>query len=193
MRQNATKLPTRPVVRFLGLRRYKYLPSDIKARQNEIMEVENVKRAPYMSKAELQSFMFVGCMAGQLKEIAKVTTEKDWLQKIKTAATYLCRITDERAACLDLEQLLSVNRRRKNTRVVMLTEDAERYKEPQKELVTVDLDDLETLAELALDNCNTCCTGDNAAECGKRKAFHRLGIAPAVDDPQPGCCEFIAR
>ena len=152
-----------------------------------------MKRAPYMSKAELQSFMFVGCMAGQLKEIAKVTKEKDWLQKIKTAATYLCRITDERAACLELEQLLSVDRRRKNTRVVMLTEDAERYREPQKELVTVDLDDLETLAEAALTSCANECTDGRIDPCALRKAYHRLGIAPAVDDPQPGCCEFISR
>ena len=150
-----------------------------------------------MSKAELTSFMFIGCMAGQLKEIAKVTQEKDWLQKIKTAATYLSKITDQRAGCLELDQLLSVDRRRKNTRVVMLTEDAERYKAPQKELVTVDLDDLETLAELALDACAGRCrfTGDvdMIRKCPHRNAYHRLGIAPAVDDPQPGCCEFIAR
>ena len=149
-----------------------------------------------MSKPELTSFMFIGCMAGQLKEIAKVTQEKDWLQKIKTAATYLSKITDQRAGCLELEQLLSVDRRRKNTRVVMLTEDSERYKAPQKELVTVDLDDLETLAELALGACEGCPRerrGDKVQQCPYRPVLHRLGIAPAVDDPQPGCCEFIAR
>lgn len=151
-----------------------------------------------MSKPELTSFMFIGCMAGQLKEIAKVTQEKDWLQKIKTAATYLSKITDQRAGCLELEQLLSVDRRRKNTRVVMLTEDSERYKVPQKELVTVDLDDLETLAEQALYVCTFCeHVGNEDAEgvkgCRYRQTMHRLGIAPAVDDPQPGCCEFIAR
>ena len=155
-----------------------------------------MKRAPYMSRNELTSFLFVGAMAGQLKEIAKVTQEPDWRQKIKTAATYLCKITDQRVACLDREQIFSVDRRRKNAQVVMLTEDAERYKEPVKELVKVDVDDLETLAELALTTCQNCLLegrGEKVQGCPYRQTFHRLGIMPAVDEPQLGCCEFIAR
>lgn len=155
-----------------------------------------MKRAPYMSRPELTSFLFVGAMAGQLKEIAKVTQEPDWRQKIKTAATYLCKITDERVGCLDREQILSVDRRRKGVDIVMMTEDAERYKEPAKELVKVDLDDLETLAELALDACQNCLKegrGEKVQGCPYRQTLHRLGIMPAVDSPKSGQCEFIVR
>ena len=155
-----------------------------------------MKRAPYMSRPELTSFLFVGAMAGQLKEIAKVTQEPDWRQKIKTAATYLCKITDERVGCLDREQIVSVDRRRKGVDIVMLTEDAERYKEPVKELVRVDVDDLETLAELALAACQDCLLEGRGARvqgCPYRQTFHRLGIMPAVDSPEAGQCEFIAR
>ena len=155
-----------------------------------------MKRAPYMSRNELTSFLFVGAMAGQLKEIAKVTQEPDWRQKIKTAATYLCKITDERVGSLELEQIKSVNRRRQGVSIVMLTEDAERYKEPAKELVRVDLDDLETLAELALDACQNCLKegrGEKVQSCPYRQTFHRLGIMPAVDSPKDGQCEFVAR
>ena len=155
-----------------------------------------MKRAPYMSRNELTSFLFVGAMAGQLKEIAKVTQEPDWRQKIKTAATYLCKITDERVGCLDREQIVSVDRRRKGVDIVMLTEDAERYKEPVKELVRVDVDDLETLAELALAACQDCLLegrGARVQSCPYRQTFHRLGIMPAVDSPEAGQCEFIAR
>ena len=157
-----------------------------------------MKRAPYMSRPELTSFLFVGAMAGQLKEIAKVTQEPDWRQKIKTAATYLCKITDERVGCLDREQILSVDRRRKGVDIVMMTEDAERYKEPVKELVQVDLDDLETLAEQALYVCTFCeHVGNEDAEgvkgCRYRQAYHRLGLTPAVDSPKSGQCEFVAR
>lgn len=156
-----------------------------------------MKRAPYMSRPELTSFLFVGAMAGQLKEIAKVTQETDWRQKIKTAATYLCKITDERVGCLDREQILSVDRRRKGVDIVMMTEDAERYKEPAKELVKVDLDDLETLGELAFSDCQSKCMREGRAEmvkeCPHRQAYHRLGLTPAVDSPKSGQCEFVVR
>ena len=156
-----------------------------------------MKRAPYMSRNELTSFLFVGAMAGQLKEIAKVTQEPDWRQKIKTAATYLCKITDERVGCLDREQILSVDRRRKGVDIVMMTEDAERYKEPAKELVKVDLDDLETLGELAFSDCQSKCMREGRAEmvkeCPHRQAYHRLGLTPAVDSPKDGQCEFVVR
>ena len=156
-----------------------------------------MKRAPYMSRNELTSFLFVGAMAGQLKEIAKVTQEPDWRQKIKTAATYLCKITDQRVACLDREQILSVDRRRKGVDVVMMTQDAERYKEPEKELVRVDLADLETLAELAFRDCQSKCAMEGVAElvkdCPHRQAYHRLGLTPAVDEPKSGQCEFVVR
>ena len=155
-----------------------------------------MKRAPYMSKPELMSFLKVGCCAGELAEIAKVTKEPDWRQKIKTAATYLSKITDQRVACLDREQIFSVDRRRKNAQVVMLTEDAERYKEPVKELVKVDVDDLETLAELALTACQNCLLegrGEKVQSCPYRQTFHRLGIMPAVDEVKEGQCEFVVR
>ena len=155
-----------------------------------------MKRAPYMSNPELMSFLKVGCCAGELAEIAKVTKETDWRKKIKTAATYLSKITDQRVACLDREQIFSVDRRRKNAQVVMLTEDAERYKEPVKELVKVDVDDLETLAELALTACQDCLLegrGARVQSCPYRQTFHRLGIMPAVDSPEAGQCEFVVR
>ena len=156
-----------------------------------------MKRAPYMSNPELMSFLKVGCCAGELAEIAKVTKEPDWRQKIKTAATYLSKITDQRVACLDREQIFSVDRRRKNAQVVMLTEDAERYKEPVKELVRVDVADLETLAELAFNDCQNKCMREGrpeeVKECPHRQAYHRLGLTPAVDSPKDGQCEFVVR
>lgn len=158
-----------------------------------------MKRERYMSKAELTSWLFCGAIAGQLAAIAKTTKEADWLRKIKTAATYMENITNERLQCLDKDQLMSVIRRRKGTSVVMHSEDKDRYSKVEKELVTVDLDDLETLAELALDTCRERCMRDRRADlvksCPYRKAYHRLGIEPAVNscDPGPDFCEFISR
>ena len=155
-----------------------------------------MKRAPYMSRNELTPFLKVGCCASELGAIAEQTQDPIWKKKLKTSSTYLSHITDERVACLDREQILSVDRRRKNAQVVMLSEDAERYKEPVKELVKVDLDDLETLAELALDACQNCLKegrGEKVQGCPYRKTLHRLGIMPAVDSPKAGQCEFVAR
>ncbi len=154
-----------------------------------------MKRCSYMSRNELYSFLKVGSMAGELEVIANQTQEKGWRQKLKTAAKYLSNITVERLECLDRAQLVSVARRKDSAKLVMLTEDENRQGENPKEVIKADLEDIETLAELALVACQACKQGDIVEGCRFRLAFHKLGLAPAenLEPLQPGQCEYISR
>lgn len=146
-----------------------------------------------MPKDELLDFLRVGCISAELENVADSTPEKDWRRKLLCAARYCENIVLERAKCLDIKQLLSVDRRRKSTKIIIRTVDQERMPgKLEKERVTVDLDDMETLAELALYSCaRECKQGDCVKACRFREAFHRLGIAPIVGDVADGQCEFV--
>ena len=154
-----------------------------------------MKRSSYMSREELKSWLFCGAMAGQAAAIAENTQEKDWRQKLKTAAKYLENITNERLQCLEKEQLKSVIRRRKGASVVMVTEDKNRYEGKPEEKATVSVEDLQDLAELALCTCKVCKQGEIVKECKFRLAMHRMGIMPAenLEQEGPGICEFVSR
>ena len=154
-----------------------------------------MKRSSYMSRNELYSFLKVGSMAGELEVIANQTPEKDWRQKLKTASKYLENITLQRLQCLDPVQLVSVARRKDSAKLVMVTEDANRYEGVPEEKATVSVEDLQDLAELALCTCKVCKQGDIVKDCRFRLAMHRMGIMPAenLEQEGPGICEYVSR
>lgn len=148
-----------------------------------------------MSKNELIDFLKLGCLAGEAAAIAERTPEKEWVKKLKTISTYLDKIMLERLNALDREELKSVERRQKYTKIVLSSEDKNRYGEViEKEIVRCDMEDLETLAELALNSCAGFCQGgERVKNCKFRKAMHRLGLAVANDNPKNGECEYVVR
>lgn len=149
-----------------------------------------IKELPYMSKTELLSFLKIGCLCGEIEEVVEHTKNKKWRQKLRTCATYLDSIIMERLYLLDKKQLDSVMRRKKTTTLIMRTEDQERIDKVEKEVVSVDVEDLETMAELALCSCISCKEGDVVADCRFRTTFHRLGIPVCNCNPVTGKCEF---
>ena len=151
-----------------------------------------MNRDSYMSKGQMIEWLFVASMAGQCAELANNTPDKSWRQKLKACATHLGKITDERLACLAPDQLMSVVRRRQTCGVILQYDDQKRAATGKKETVEADLNDLETMAELALYSCTReCIQGDCVSECQFRKAFHRLGIEPARENVTDGQCEFV--
>lgn len=147
-----------------------------------------MKREAYMSRDEMIDYLKIGVLASECKAIAERTPDKDWHKRLTSAVTLLAKVVDERAACLDREQLLSVARRHKNTKVMLQTVDQIRYGELEKEIIQADLADLETLAELALEYCKGCeLAGQGKTDCRYRVTMHRLGI-----EINPGWegCEF---
>lgn len=149
-----------------------------------------MKRAPYMSKQEMIEWLKIGVLAGEARAIAERTQDKEWRARLKTIATHAERITEERLSCLDPAQIVSVARRKNTAHVMLITEDQMRANKDDKELTTVAVDDLETLAELALCACMNCPQGDCVAGCEFRLAMHKLGIPVARDEVKPGECEF---
>lgn len=154
-----------------------------------------MKKAPYMSKNELLDFLKVGCLCGELAAIAERTPDAKWRQKMKTCVTYLDGIAIERLTCMDMAQIESVKRRKDSSHIILQTEDQKRYigGTPDKEIVHIAIDDLETLAELALNSCLACQEGLCVKDCRFRVVMHRVGIPVVRDDVVTGQCEFKLR
>lgn len=152
-----------------------------------------MKESSYMSKNEMISYMKLGCLSGEIAEIINFTSNKIWKRKLKTCVTYIDNILVERMKLLSIEQLLSVKRRQKNSHIILRTEDQERIKDVEKEIVMVDIHDIEELAELALNSCLVCKEGDCVNDCRFRLVMHRLGLPVCNADPTDGQCEFRLR
>ena len=158
-----------------------------------------MKEAPYMSSSALLEFLKVGILAGELdiiaantKQSAKTPKEKRWAKDMRMSATLLQKITDERIAVLDREQLESVARRNKNSTMVMETSHNLRTGKGRiDDRITIDYDDLALIAELALMGCNACPQGKYVKDCEYRKMYHRLGIPVGREEVCEGECEFM--
>ena len=158
-----------------------------------------MKEKPYMSSADLLEWLKVGALAGEAKfaaeetkKHAKTPKEKDWAKRMAIAATHLGKVTDERLECMDTEQVLTVQRRHRNTSIRLYTSDQMRLedKNPKRENVTICYDDWCLLGELALMHCDICPQGKYVKDCEYRKMFHRVGIPVGREDVKEGQCEF---
>ena len=155
-------------------------------------ELINLRKNSYMSRDELIQFLKLDSFTLELRDIIENTKDSVWRKSLKMAATLIEKVVAQRKACLDPAQLVSVARRIHNTHLILYSTDERRHVEqPIKEVIQADLDDLETLAELALCYCQKCeLHGQEKTECKYRKAYHRLGIEIA---PGHGECEFRER
>ena len=82
-----------------------------------------MRETNYMSSSALIEFLKVGILAGELdiiaantKKTAKTPKEKRWAKDMRMSATLLQKITDERVAVLDKDQLESVARRNQHSK-----------------------------------------------------------------------------
>ena len=148
-----------------------------------------MNRDKYLTRTQLQEFLKLDSFTLELRDIIENTKDSVWRKSLKMAATLIEKVVAQRKACLDPAQEISVARRIHNTHLILYSTDEKRHVEqPVKEIIQADLDDLETLAELALCYCQKCeLTGEDKTECKYRQAYHRLGI-----EINPGWkgCEF---
>ena len=148
-----------------------------------------MNRDSYINRNQLQEFLKLDSFTLELRDIISNTKDTAWRKSLKTAATLIEKVVAQRKACLDPAQEISVARRIHNTHLILYSTDERRHvEEPVKEIISCDLDDLETLAELALEYCKGCkLKGQKKATCKYRVTFHRLGIEI---NPGHGECEF---
>lgn len=155
-----------------------------------------MKRAPYISATELQEFLKLGAVADLCEVMLTTTTDKEWLKRLRTANTHLHTLVNERVACLDLKQIRSLLRRKEHTAIRLYTSDEvriddEKYKVGVPyEKVTMDIEDLQDMAELALCACQACPQGELVPTCKFRRTMHNLGFPVARDEIGKTQCEF---
>ena len=159
-----------------------------------------MKEKPYMSSQDLLEWLKIACLAGEAKVAAEETKknaksdkEKDWAKRMALAATNLSKVTDERLACLDQDQVKTVKRRRENSDLRLYTVDQLRVEDrtkPAAEDRTICYEDWCLMAEMVLMHCHMCPQGEYVKDCQYRKAFHRIGIPIGRDEVKDGECEF---
>lgn len=162
-----------------------------------------MKEAKYMNAKELQEWLKLGVCAGELdaiakntREFAKTAKEKEWGKKVACAATYARNVLNERLERVEGEQLWSVKRRNDNTVMRMYTSDQIRLEESVNpanvpfEAVTVAINDLQVLAELAFCACQNCPQQGAVEKCEYRTVMHRIGMPVARMEVDKGQCEF---
>lgn len=154
----------------------------------------------YMNAGQLVEFIKVGMLAGELdkiaadtKKAAKTAQVKGWAQRIKSAATNLSKVIDERLRCLEPKQLDSVERRFNNSMLTIDARDKKRFDGEEELTVTLKSDDFVMLAEMGLMGCGGCPQGKYVKDCQYRALFHRIGIPIARENVQDGQCEFMTR
>ena len=145
----------------------------------------------YISKSELEQLYKVGLCGGEFEIIAKKTEDKTWKRKLKTMSTMCKNITDERLACIDKVQLPSVARRIKNSEIIIVTTDKQRFLEKQEteETAQFKVEHINDIVELALNSCRAC-DQKNKHQCKYRQAMHSVGIPVARENVKENECEF---
>jgi hypothetical protein len=152
-----------------------------------------MKKAPYMAYNELKQLMWLSAFVQAMETIIETTTVPEWTWSFKTIRTHLKKIIAERQAALDPKEEQKVVRRAKNTGIKVYSyDDARVDKDDYGRQVTVTLEDLLTLADAALLECQSCPQGDCVKDCEYRLAFHRLGLQCGAyrENPAEGECEF---
>lgn len=154
-----------------------------------------MNRDQYMSSKEFYDFVKIGIMAGEAPIIAKNTKDKEWHKALMTVGTICKKITDERLACLDAKNLLTVQRRHHHTELMLYTTDQLRVNPADngssvEKRITVDGEDLYDLVEFCSYFCLQCPQGDLVKKCHMRDLLHKLGMPVSRTDPKEGQCEW---
>lgn len=145
----------------------------------------------YMSRSELLAFLKLGTLCSEVDLIVKTTKDKEWRRKLKCVITYCEKILEERLSYLDKTQLESISRRRKHTKLMLLTSDQKRIREDKvEESITVETEDLYDIFDLAQKACLCCEQGEYVKTCHWREVYHRCGVPPYRTSPKEGECEF---
>lgn len=155
-----------------------------------------MNKNPYMSKNELINWLKLAVLVGELDSMIENTKDSIWRKAMKTARTLLSKIVEERLSLVEIEQLLSVKRRREHASIYLQSTDEKRinaaWSKEDKYIVQIDQDTLYDLTDMALCTCKACFQGEFVKECRYRKTLHEFGIPVARDVVANGECEFRA-
>lgn len=148
-----------------------------------------MNKDPYMGREEMLAWLKIGVLAGEASNAAKNTKDVVWHRKLTCVATYCQNILEERLKYLDRKQLAVLDRRRKTTELKLFTSDQRRVRGGEDN-ITIEVEDLYDLLDLALKACFCCEQGCYVKDCKWREVFHRLNVIPLRTNPKDGECEF---
>lgn len=152
-----------------------------------------MKHHPYMGSVEMSELLYLSAMVQMCETIIESTQDKKWLQRLRSCKTMFEKTAAERISYLSEEELPKVDRRARSHVIRTYTKDDARFDSSQiKRKVTIDFEDLMTLADGCILNCYLCPQGDLVKKCPRRLALHRLGLqcAQSRQDPKKGECEW---
>lgn len=146
-----------------------------------------------MGSVEMSELLYLSAMVQMCETIIESTQDKKWLQRLRSCKTMFEKTAAERISYLSEEELPKVDRRARSHVIRTYTKDDARFDSSQiKRKVTIDFEDLMTLADGCILNCYLCPQGDLVKKCPRRLALHRLGLqcAQSRQDPKKGECEW---
>ena len=154
-----------------------------------------MKHSPYMASAEFNQLMWLSAFVQAMERILEdpTTTDKNWRKWIKTASSYVTKVTDARIKDLDKKELPKVARRVQQTGIKVYSYDDHRVdKDDNGRTYTISQEDFLDLVDAATLHCYSCPQGEVVANCKRRELFHRLGLSCHAlrTDPKPGECEW---
>lgn len=152
-----------------------------------------MNHAEYMSKPQLDEYMWLSACRQIFERILVTTEDKKWRQKIKTCDTLIDKIINERWQELSSIEQPKVWRRIEKIRIKVYSYDDYRVdREDYNRKKTISQEDFFDLVDAASLNCMGCPQGDIVKECPRRKMFHRLGLSCHTlrEQPESGECEF---
>lgn len=154
-----------------------------------------MKHSPYMASTELNQLMWLSAFEQAMQKILEdpTTTDKNWRKWLKTAGSYIDKVTNQRIADLDAKEKVKVARRILQIGIKVYSYDDHRVdKDDHGRKYTISQEDFLDLVDAAVLHCYSCPQGDVVADCPRRKMFHRLGLSCHAlrTDPAPGECEW---
>ena len=146
-----------------------------------------------MGSVEMSELLYLSAMVQMCETIIESTQDKKWLQRLRSCKTMFEKTAAERISYLSEEELPKVDRRARSHVIRTYTKDDARFDSSQiKRKVTIDFEDLMTLADGCILNCYLCPQGDLVKKSPRRLALHRLGLqcAQSRQAPKKGECEW---
>lgn len=157
-----------------------------------------MNKEPYMSRNEFSSWVKLALIAGECEALCKTTDKKkckEWHRAFRYCATVLGKAMLQRVDYVDAKQAEAVMKKWRDMKEItfekssdgqILTKDIQ----ATNGKVTVDVEDLYDIIDLAQLSCLKCRQGEFVKECKWRQVFFNVGITPYRTSPKEGECEW---
>lgn len=147
-----------------------------------------MKRSTYLNQSEFDELLVLQAYANHCGSVAEKCTDPIWRKWLKTADTFVTKVIENRVVELDKRARESLKRRVYHSDVLVVQSNLVHIKENSKQTITLDVKDLETVLDLAANQCCKC--PKQMKTCTFADMMLRIGVAVVNDDPKNGECPY---